>query len=449
MEIIYIVAFEISLILFGFMFLPFNLCIILSSIFIVGLYIFNSNKNIFLILLPFLFLLRAIFIFDYSIKVGDIKEFQVFNYGAVSKIEKIDTRYPLKNSYLSLSNCKEGEYLVVAEVKNISKKYNNLYYEIDVLKLESVIPNRVQQYFQERSNSLLKNFDYDFRRVFQAVILGENYRLSREMRAKFNYIGISHLMALSGFHITLVISLFSFLLSFKLPLKKRERNMLLLVLLTIYYLGVQHSPSLNRAYIMGAIYLSGKIFNENTELAKSLVFSYVISLIINPASILSISFQLSYGAVLAIVGFFPWIKTKIYKGKSKVIEGILLTLSIQLFLTPLLIKNFGVVQVLSFISNIFVLPIGSIVISLSFIALLLENIYLGSLVVPLLNFVYYVFSRAVNLFYSIPLMSIEYKDDSILLTLFYPIFLVIVFILKFRKDSTKNEKIFKRTKISQ
>lgn len=234
------------------------------------------------------------------------------------------------------------------------------------------------------------------KRVYKAVILGEGYRLTREMREKFNYIGISHLMALSGFHIGLIISLIALLLPKQLPLKKRGKNISLLVVLTIYYLGIEHSPSLDRAYFMGIIYLLGKILDENTELFKTLTVSYVLSLIINPASINSISFQLSYGAVFIIAGIFPYIKTKIYSGKSKIVEGVLLTLSIQFFLTPLLIREFGIIQLLSFISNIVVVPVGSLFISLGFIGLLLENFSLGFLIVPILNFTFKIFSILVD-----------------------------------------------------
>lgn len=61
---------------------------------------------------------------------------------------------------------------------------------------------------------------------------------------------------------------------------------------------------------MGIIYLLGKILDENTELFKTLTVSYVLSLIINPASINSISFQLSYGAVFIIAGIFHILKQK-------------------------------------------------------------------------------------------------------------------------------------------
>ena len=447
MEVIYLIALEISIILGALKLFSLELGIFFSLILVLGIFIFNREKNIFLLLLPILFLIKTFFLFNSSNSIGDIKTFQISLYEGRGKIEKIDNRYPLNNSYLYLSNKSNGKYEVIGEIKEINKKYGNEYLDIQVEKITSLPQNNIHRYFQKKSETLLRNSDYDMKRIYEAVILGKGYRLTQEMREKFNYIGISHLMALSGFHIGLVISIISFLLPTKLPLKKRGRNIFLLITLTLYYLGIEHSPSLNRAYIMGAIYLLGKILDENTELLKTLTVSYVLSLIINPASINSISFQLSYGAVFVIAGIFPYIKTKIYKGK--IVDGILLTLSIQFFLTPLLIQEFGVIQLLSFITNMIVVPVGSLFISLGFIGLLLENFSLGFLITPILNIVFKLFFILVDFFNTVPFMSIKYKNESKLITIFYIFLIAGIFILKFRKDYKKDEKIYKRTKISQ
>ena len=448
MEVIYIIALEITIILGILSFFPFSFGILSSLILIFGIYIFN-RKNIFLFIIPLIFLIQAFFTFNHEIKIGDIKTFQISLYEGRGKIEKIDNRYPLTNSYLYLSNKSDGEYEVIGKVEDIKSKYGNNYYEVEMKNISSLPQNRISKYFQEKSDKLLQNSSYDMKRVYKAVILGEGYRLTKKMRDKFNYIGISHLMALSGFHIGVVISLISMLLSKKLPLKKREKNIFLLMSLTIYYLGIKHSPSLDRAYFMGVICLLGKILDENTELFKSLIVSYILSLIINPASINSISFQLSYGAVFIIAGVFQKIKTKIYHGKSKIVELIFLTLSIQIFLAPLLIREFGTVQLFSFITNLVVVPVGTLFISLGFIGLLLENLSLGFLIIPILNFIFKIFSILLDFFYNLPFMSIKYQSDSPFITIFYLIFIIGVFIFKFRKDYKKNEKIYKRTKISQ
>ena len=90
---------------------------------------------------------------------------------------------------------------------------------------------------------------------------------------------------------------------------------------------------------MGVIFLFGKIFYENIDIEKSLAVSFIISLFLNPVSIYEVSFKLSYLAVAAIIFIYPFI-IKFYKGKSKLIKNIVLIGTIQVFLLPILIKEF-------------------------------------------------------------------------------------------------------------
>lgn len=96
-----------------------------------------------------------------------------------------------------------------------------------------------------------------------------------------------------------------------------------------------------------------------------------------------------------------------------------------------------------------VVPVGSLFISLGFIGLLLENFSLGFLITPILNIVFKLFFILVDFFNTVPFMSIKYKNESKLITIFYIFLIAGIFILKFRKDYKKDEKIYKRTKISQ
>lgn len=96
MEVIYLIALEISIILGALKFFSLELGIFFSLILVLGIFIFNREKNIFLLLLPILFLIRAFFLFNSSNNVGDIKIFQISLYEGRGKIEKVDNRYPLR-----------------------------------------------------------------------------------------------------------------------------------------------------------------------------------------------------------------------------------------------------------------------------------------------------------------------------------------------------------------
>lgn len=449
MEIIYIIALEVTVILFLLKLLSLGLGFAISILLIGSIFILKKKRNIFLLILPFIFLIRGTFWVCYTDPpIGERNSFEVNLLQGRGKIEKIDGKYILKPSYLNIGEKADGNYLVEGKVKNIESQNGKNYYTLEFYRIEKISNSSLKKYFRKKSEQLLEDQSPTLRRVYKAVVLGESFQLTRELRQRFNYIGISHLMALSGFHIGIVLSIFSFL-TFKLPLKKREKNIVLILFLTLYFLGVQHSPSLERAYIMGIVFLLGKVVDENTELSKFLVFSYVLSLILNPTNFNSISFKLSYIAVFIIAEVYPKIVKK-YRINSKFLKLLFLNILLQILLSLILIKEFGTIQLFSFISNLIIVPVGSIFITFSFIGLFLQSLNLGFIVIPFINYSFKLFIFLTELFEKLPYMSIKYQGDreKIIFDLFY-IFMIGLFLYKKRKGVSKNEKIHRRIEISQ
>ncbi|WP_339613083.1 ComEC/Rec2 family competence protein [Fusobacterium varium] len=279
-------------------------------------------------------------------------------------------------------------------------------------------------------------------------MLGEGKQLTRNMRREFSYVGISYLMALSGLHIGIILGICSFI-SKKLPISRKNRYIFMLCSLTIYFFGVKHSPSLIRAYIMALIFIGGKIFYEDIDATKSLAVAFIGGIFINPVSMNEVSFILSYLAVFAIICIYPIIRKVLYKGKSRIIEKLILLTTIQFFLLPILIKEFGTIQFLSFFSNLIILPIGTLYIVISFIGLLLENIGLGFIIFPMTNIIFETFMKLVAIFSKVPYLTLRYNGskDNALFLIFYVIIFWGVFYNKFKMEGKKDEKISGRTKI--
>ena len=126
--------------------------------------------------------------------------------------------------------------------------------------------------------------------INKAILLGDNTRIRKDLKEKIRYIGLSHIFAMSGLHIGLVIAIFYFI--FKKSIRnKRLIEILLLVSITLYYLSVKESPSFTRAYIMAVVYLLGKLFYEKVDLGKTLFISAVVSIFINPTVIFPFHFN--------------------------------------------------------------------------------------------------------------------------------------------------------------
>lgn len=450
MEITYILLGEILGILLLFQF--FSSWIVISiTLFSLGIvYFFTKKKSILIYIIPILFVIRLVFgvhsgDFDY---LENIRLKVELNRG-VGKVLKIDNKNLKNLTFIYLSELADGKYNVLGEFKELEKKEDIDIISINRLEIEKLEDSFLEKYFKNRVESFIEKGDRYFKRVYRAIILGESREIPKELREKFNYVGVSHLFALSGLHIGIIIGVISFI-SGKFSISRDKRYWVILIGLTLYFLGIKHSPSLIRAYIMGVIFLFGKIFYENIDIEKSLAVSFIVSLFLNPVSIYEVSFKLSYLAVAAIIFIYPFI-IKFYKGKSKIVKNIVLIGTIQIFLIPILIKEFGTIQVFSILSNLIIVPLGSLYITLAFIGLLFENFELGVIIYPIVNIIFKLLIKIVEVFSNIPMLTIKYsgnKDNTIFL-LFYVIIFGIIFYNKFKMEGKKDEKIYRRTKISQ
>lgn len=450
MEITYILLGEILGILLLFQFFS-SWLVISITLFSLGIvYFFTKKKSILIYIIPILFVIRLVFgvhsgDFDY---LENIRLKVELNRG-VGKVLKVDNKNLKNLTFTYLSELADGKYNVLGEFKELEKKEDIDIISINRLEVEKLEDSFLEKYFENRVEGFIEKGDRYFKRVYRAIILGESREIPKELREKFNYVGVSHLFALSGLHIGIIIGVINFI-SIKLSISRDKRYWVILIGITLYFLGIKHSPSLIRAYIMGVIFLFGKIFYENIDIEKSLAVSFIVSLFLNPVSIYEVSFKLSYLAVVAIIFIYPFI-LKFYKGKSKIIKNIILIGTIQIFLLPILIKEFGTIQVFSILSNLVIVPLGSLYITLAFIALLLENFCLGAVIFPFVNIIFKLLIKVVEIFSTIPILTIKYngnKDNTIFL-LFYVIIFGIMSYNKFKMEGKKDEKIYRRTKISQ
>ena len=361
-------------------------------------------KKLFLLMILLVVLMLR---FSLSVRVTEIFQKEVYRMNlsledGKIKILKINNKYPLKNIYGKLGYKENGKYEGYFLVKSI-KEYENVYFvELEDVKSTKIEDNFLEKYLQTLFNREEEDYSYGTKNINRAILLGDNTRIKKDLKDKIRYIGLSHIFAMSGLHIALVIAIFYFIFK-KIIKNKRLIEILLLVSITLYYLSVKESPSFTRAYIMAVVYLLGKLFYEKVDLGKTLFISAVVSIFINPTAIFSISFQLSYGAMIAIAYIFPYVRKINYK-KFKILDYILFTTTIQIFLIPITVYYFNSVQFLSVISNLILLPLASFYITVNYIALFLENFYLSFLLKPIIEILYkiliYLSNIRKNIYYS-------------------------------------------------
>ena len=349
--------------------------------------------------------------------------------GNRGSVLKVNNKY-LK-SQVSIENKKGleyGFYLMRYKIRKVVNKNGNIKIEGKVLGYKESRLNGVRKYILEIFDNLFITEEnlYAFSR---AAVLGEKAEVSKDMKDKFKYTGLAHLIVISGTHISLVVIGIVKILD-GLSLGYRFKYLMALVVLTFYCALIGFSPGILRAYIMGAMMILARILFEQEDSKKSLLISFIVIIVLNPYSLFDISMQLSYAAVIAIIFVNPEFK-KIYQKKildkiknevlRNTVDLIFLSLTIQITSIPLFLYYFEKLPLFSFLLNIVGIPIGTVVIQCLFFAVLL-NIFKLSLFNSLIVFVTEIIFKAFEGFIyagsKIPLLQMNINGKAPLWTVF-------------------------------
>jgi competence protein ComEC len=118
----------------------------------------------------------------------------------------------------------------------------------------------------------------------------------------FQRVGLSHLLALSGFHFSMIAAVLSAGFAFFLP--PRSRHIFLLVTLSIYYLFVGPSYSMTRAWIACLLFLAAPLIGRTASPLNSLGLALAVVLISSPTAPFQLGFQLSFLATASLLLFY-------------------------------------------------------------------------------------------------------------------------------------------------
>ncbi len=187
-----------------------------------------------------------------------------------------------------------------------------------------------------------------------AMLLGEKYLLNDEIKELYQQNGISHILAISGLHVSLIGMILFYLL------KKLKIPVTFAVFLSIFFIYsygalTNFSVSTNRAVVMMIVLLLATIAGKTYDMLSATSLSALIILLQNPIQILSAGFQLSFGAVLGIAIIFPCLK-RLFPSKNPVINSLLISVSAQLATMPFILWFYYQLPTYSIITNLIILP---------------------------------------------------------------------------------------------
>lgn len=227
----------------------------------------------------------------------------------------------------------------------------------------------LSQRFRKSALSLYESFglDIDSFAFISALTLGYKSDLSDNIQEAFRASGTSHVLAVSGLHVGIIYIVINLLFSFLggQGAAYSIRQLLIILVLWWYVFVAGMSASIVRAAIMLTINCVGKILGQKGFTYNTLAAAAFFILIFNPYSLFDISFQMSFGAVFAILFFQPEID-KIYTPKRKLSKELwnmsTVSFSAQLGVFPLVLYYFGTFPVYFFITNLLVVPLVGFVI---------------------------------------------------------------------------------------
>lgn len=336
---------------------------------------------------------------------------------------KVETKYNNKKVYFYITvnkniKLKYGDEIIFSgtyikpEVQRNYKGFNYLEYfkqlkvygTIKCENIKIINQNQANKFFQisnEISNKIIigtkKVLKDENSSILLGLILGYKTDIDEEIEENFRNASMSHILAVSGMHVTYVILGISLIL--KNSIGKRATNIFCILMLIFYMFITNFSPSVTRAGIMGILMLFSKIIHRKNDIYTSISISLFLILIYNPFLIQNLGLQLSYGGVIGIVIFNEKIlkilrnikvKNKVYKYKirprienrlDKIKEIISVSISVQIFILPIILYKLNTINPYFLISNLFLsILIGPIVIlAFLFVVIVLINLQLAKL----------------------------------------------------------------------
>ncbi|MDR0597168.1 MAG: ComEC/Rec2 family competence protein [Treponema sp.] len=250
-----------------------------------------------------------------------------------------------------------------------------------------------------------------------ALLLGVKDNLDGELAKKYQAAGCSHVLALSGMHLAVVAALAAFFLRKPLGLKAAAALGAVLILLYVGLIGVQ--PSLERSaimYLLGAAAVWGFLPRQPLSL---LAMAFLIQLVIRPAAGNSISFILSYLALLGILTAGEFLHG-LLRGRLPEFLASPLSASLGAYLaTQAVVAGFGVVRPAGILAGLIIVPLTTVFMIAVMVALPIS--FLSPFLMPYLSMAlslcYGLLERVVSLAALVPGIAAEGWAREILLTL--------------------------------
>lgn len=301
-----------------------------------------------------------------------------------------------------------------------------------------IVTERIADFIKTHLNSALGE---EKGALAMGFFTGEREGISADVTRDFRRTGLSHIMAVSGSHIAILLGSIDFLLK-KFYVDKKYRCVLITAFSIVFLFVSGFTASACRSVLMlYAVYL-GFFLNDDSDSLTSLFTSVSIIILLSPFSVLDLGLWMSFFATLGLITVYNFFEEKIpYPRKKKAVvkktliilrETLLLammTIISNMFLLPIIWYYFGEISIVSVLGNIVISPLSSFfLISVPIMLALYKIPIFGSAIVFLVSKSADAILYIVNLLSRIPnaTVSLKYGFCTVIIILFTASMLVLL-----------------------
>jgi competence protein ComEC len=229
----------------------------------------------------------------------------------------------------------------------------------------------------EEDTSLESPF-YNAYAVVAAMALGDKSALSLELKETYAVTGASHVLALSGLHLSIIYMLLSLLV-----VNRRWQmfsQVFIVVNIWVFVFLVGMSVTVVRAAVMVSVYALLSLGHRDKMSVNTLAFTAIVMLIVKPVSLFDAGFQMSFAAVFAILVLVPLFDRVFPEGflmSHRVVKWlwalVAVSLAAQIGTAPLAWYHFGRIPLWSVLTNVVVVPAAGLIVCLAGLTLLFPS----------------------------------------------------------------------------
>lgn len=292
------------------------------------------------------------------------------------------------------------------DVETIKKNQSN-FFEKMINKLSNLLKRKVEILLPENSASLLKG-----------ILLGDCTDISSDVKENFKECNLSHMLAVSGAHLSYLIIGINMILNKKV-FGKRASKIITIFGIIIFMNITNMSPSIERAGISSIICIIASLIHRKPDSINAVAVAVLCTVIKNPLSILNVGMQLSYAGTLSLLMFANGreennsreIIENSEKGKNikkYLVESIKVTLCANILIMPLTIYKFNTISLNFILANLVAGPLLGLSLILGLIMLVTSfvSLNIAKFISFILNIILIVLIKSTKLISQIPYSNI-------------------------------------------